>query len=74
MSADQSPEATAALPRVAVPPCSQYPVSWIKHRGIEEGIGNSELVKSIDDNTNRKTTKKHFEKKSWGRCIDASTD
>ena len=28
MSADQSPEATAALPRVAVPSCPQYPVLW----------------------------------------------
>ena len=33
MSADQSPEATAALPRVAVPSCSQYPVSWFERRG-----------------------------------------
>ena len=28
MSADQSPEATTALPRVAVPSCPQHPVSW----------------------------------------------
>ncbi len=54
MSADQSPEATTTLPRVAVLPRSQHPVSWFEHRGIEEGIGNSELVKFIDDNTNRK--------------------
>ena len=54
MSADQSPEATATLPRVAVPPGSQYPVLWFERRGIEKGIGNSELVKSIDDDTNRK--------------------
>jgi hypothetical protein len=54
MSADQSPEATTTLPRVAVPPRSQHPVSWFKRCGIEEGIGDSELVKFIDDNTNRK--------------------
>ncbi len=54
MSADQSPEATATLPRVAVPPRSQHPVSWFECCGIEEGIGDSELVKFIDDNTNRK--------------------
>jgi hypothetical protein len=41
MSADQSPEATAALPRVAVPSGSQYPVSWFERRGLEEGIGSS---------------------------------
>ena len=41
MSADQSPEATAALPRGAVPLCSQHPMSWFQHRGIEEGIGDS---------------------------------
>ena len=52
-AADQSPEATATLPRVAVLLCSQHPVSWFKRRGIEEGIGDSELVKFIDDNTNR---------------------
>jgi hypothetical protein len=54
MSADQSPKATATLPKVAVPPRSQHPVSWFKHHGIEEGIGDLELVKFINDNTNRK--------------------
>ena len=34
MSADQSPKATAALPRVAVPSCSQHPVSWFERCGI----------------------------------------
>ncbi len=53
MSADQSPKATTTLPRVAVPPRSQHPVSWFERCGIEEGIGDSELVKFIDDNTNR---------------------
>jgi hypothetical protein len=66
MSADQSPEATATLPRVAVPTCSQYPVSWFKRCGIEEGIGNSELIKSIDDDTNRKKNQKHLKKKLGG--------
>ncbi len=41
MSADQSPKATAALSRAAVPPRSQHPVLWFKCRGIEEGIGDS---------------------------------
>jgi len=41
MSADQSPKATAALPRVAVPPRSQHPVSWFERHGIEEEIGDS---------------------------------
>ena len=41
MSAYQSPEATAALPRVAVPSRSQHPLSWFKRLGIEEGIGDS---------------------------------
>ncbi len=31
-SADQSPETTAALPRVAVPLWSRYPVSWFERR------------------------------------------
>ena len=53
MSADQSTEATATLPRVAVPPRSQHPVLWLVCRVIEEGIRDSELVKSIDDNANR---------------------
>jgi len=51
MSADQSPEATAPLPRVAAPPHSQYPVLWFENCGIEEGIGDSELDKFINDNT-----------------------
>ena len=41
MSADQSPKATAALPRVAVPSCSQHPVLWFERPGIEEGLGDS---------------------------------
>ena len=49
MSADQSTEATATLPRVAAPPRSQHPVPWFERRGIEEGISTSELVKSIGD-------------------------
>jgi hypothetical protein len=53
MSADQSPKATATLPKVALPPHSQHPVLWFERHGIEEGIGDSELVKFIDDNTNR---------------------
>ena len=40
MSADQSPKATAALPRVAVPSRSQHPVSWFERLGIEERIGD----------------------------------
>ena len=40
-AADQSPEATATLPRVAVPSRSQHPVSWFERRGVEEGIGDS---------------------------------
>ena len=55
MSADQSTEATATLPRVAAPPRSQHPVPWFERRGIEEGISTSELVKSIGDDKNRKT-------------------
>ena len=54
MSADQSPKATATLPKVALPPHSQHPVLWFERHGIEEGIGNSELLKFIDDNTNGK--------------------
>ena len=70
MSADQSTEATATLPRVAVPPCSQHPVLWFEHCCIEEGISDSELVKSIGDNTNRKK-QKYFEKNNfWGEvCL-----
>ncbi len=41
MSADQSPKATAALSRAAVPTRSQHPVLWFERRGIEEEIGNS---------------------------------
>jgi hypothetical protein len=53
VSANQRHEATVTLPKIAVPvpPCSQYPESWFEHRGIEEGIGVSELVKFIDVNT-----------------------
>jgi hypothetical protein len=54
MSDDQRPKATATLPRVTVPPRSWHPVSWFEHHGIKEGRGDSELVKFIDDNTNRK--------------------
>ena len=46
---DQSSEATATLPGVAVPPRSQYPVSWFECRGVVVGIGDSELFKFIDD-------------------------
>ena len=41
MSADQSPNATTAFPRVAVPLRSQHPVSWFERHGLEEGIGDS---------------------------------
>jgi hypothetical protein len=51
VSANQRHEATVTLPKIAVPPRSQYPVLWFKYLGIEEGIGVSELVKFIDDNT-----------------------
>jgi hypothetical protein len=43
------------LPKIPALPYSQYPVSWFEHRGIEEEIGISELVKFMDDNTNGKT-------------------
>jgi hypothetical protein len=71
---DQSSEATATLPGVAVPPRSQYPVSWFECRGVVVGIGDSELFKFIDDKQIGKP-QNHFEKKNSGRrCIDASTN
>jgi hypothetical protein len=50
------------LPRIAVPLRSHYPVSWFERCGIEEGIGVSELVKFIDDNTKWENPKKSQKK------------
>ena len=58
MSDHQKYRTLGALPRAPTPLYSQYLVLWFEHGGIVGQFGISELVKFLDDNTDRKTPKK----------------